>query len=270
MALGAAMCNAAERIPFTRAGSLVVIEATLNGSRPLRFVFDTGAARTLINAAVADELHLPQGESDTVGGAGAGRVPGKKIAGVKTAIGAIEPQTYDFIATDLSGISSLIDAHVDGIIGYAVLRQFIVTIDYSASQLELRAAEEGSNRGGDELPIRIENGWAFVRGTLCIDDAHTVTDEFLIDSGSEDEVDHPLAREATNARATQTGNGLGQPVAGFVATAKWLQLGRHRLSHIGLSSGGASERTSRLIGGGVLSRFTVTFDYPHSRMVLKQ
>jgi predicted aspartyl protease len=261
---------ASDRLPFTRVGNLVIVEATVNGSRPLRFVLDTGAARMLIDAAVARELNLPEGESDTIGGAGAGRVPVKKIAGVQMAIGPLKPQTYDFAASDLSGVSSLIGEHIDGIIGYAFLRQFIVTIDYRASMLELRNPNDTLAAAGEQLPIRIENGWAFVRATLCIDDAHIVTDEFLIDSGSDDDVDHPLAREASNARHTQTGNGLGQPVPGAVATARWLQLGSMKLRDLNLASGGASDRTSKLIGGGVLSGFIVTFDYPHSRMFLKQ
>lgn len=223
----------------------------------------------VVDAAVARELRLPEGENDTISGAGAGRVTAKKIAGVELGLGAAKPQSYDFVATDLSGVSSIVGTQIDGIIGYAFLRQFIVTIDYSARQLELRAPAETPHIRGEELPIRIENGWAFVRATLCIDDAHRVTDDFLIDSGSDDDVNHPMAREAPNARSTQTGNGLGQPVTGFVATADWLQLGSTKLRNVALASGGGSERTSRLIGGGVLSRFTVTLDYPHSRIFLE-
>jgi hypothetical protein len=267
-ALFASACSASERIAFTRLANLVVVEATLNGSRPLRFVLDTGAARMVVDAAVAGELRLPEGESDTISGAGTGRVPVKRIPGVQMAVGRLKPRSYDLVATDLSGISSLVGEHIDGIIGYPFLHQFIVTIDYDAKNLELRQPDEGWKPPGDELPIRIENGWAFVRATLCIDDAHTVTDEFLIDSGSDDDVDHPLAREALTARTAKTGNGLGQPVAGFVARAQWLQLGSTKLRDLGLASGGGSERTSKLIGGGVLSHFTVTFDYPHSRIFL--
>lgn len=270
LALFATACSAAERVPFTRVGNLAIVDGKLNGSHPLRFVIDTGAARMVVDAAVARELRLPEGDNDTISGAGAGRVAVKKIPGVQLAIGATKVQTYDFVATDLSGVSSIVGQRIDGIIGYPLLRQFIVTIDYAAKQLELRAPNETAGVAGEEFPIRMENGWAFVRATLCIDDAHTVTDDFLIDSGSDDEVNHPLAREAQNARRTQTGNGLGQPVPGFIATAKWLQLGSTKLRGVALASGGGSEQTSKLIGGGVLSRFTVTFDYPHSRIFLKQ
>jgi hypothetical protein len=68
-----------------------------------------------------------------------------------------------FAASDLSGISSLIGEHIDGIIGYPFLRPFIVTIDYRASMLALRNANNPLVAAGEELPIGIENGWALVR-----------------------------------------------------------------------------------------------------------
>ena len=268
--LVATVCSARELIPFTRVGNLVVVDATLNGSHPLRFVVDTGAAHMVVDSATARNIRLPEGEHDTINGAGAGRVPVKKLGTLQMKLGGSPSRSYDFVATDLSGVSSIIGARIDGIIGYAFLRQWTVTVDYSTKQLEVRAPDERAQLAGEELPIRIENGWPFVRATLCVDDAHTVTDDFLIDSGSDDDVDHPLAREATSSRSAQTGNGLGKPVAGLVARAKSLKLGSIEIGDVTLASGGSSDRTSRIIGGGVLSRFTVTFDYPHSRIFLKR
>ena len=255
------------RVPFAAVGNLVIVDVRLNGSRPLSFVLDTGAARMVVETKVSRELQL--GEGDTIGGAGAGRIPVRRIKGVDVEVGGVPSKDHEFVATDLSGIGSLIGHGVDGILGYEFLSRFIVTVDYSNSRLELRDARSAEPiPDGEELPIRLHKGWPFVRGTLKVTGADDVTDEFLIDSGSDDAVNHPLAAQATDRRPTRTGNGLGSPVDGFIATARSLELGSHTMRDLPIASGGGSEQTSRLIGGGVLSRFTVTFDYPHSRIFL--
>ena len=107
-----------------------------------------------------------------------------------------------------------------------------------------------------------------VRGGFGLVTSLFASDDFLIDSGSEDAVDHPIGAQAADRREAQTGNGLGSPVNGFIATAVSFHLGRHELRDLTMVSRGGTEQTSKLIGGAVLSRFTVTFDYPHARMFL--
>ena len=273
-AISAAACAAddsaaARVVPFTRAGNLVFVDVRLNGSRTLACVVDTGAARTVVDAKVSRALQLREAEADTIGGAGAGRIPVRKIHDVELQIGEGKVGAYEFVAADLSGITSLVGRRVDAIIGYEFLSRFVVTIDYAKNQLLLRApSADAPQDRGEELPLRIENGWAFVRATLHVDGQPAITDEFLLDSGSDDAVDHPIAARAADRVATQTGNGLGAPVNGFVARAAMLRLGSHELHDLPMSSGGGTEATSKLIGGAVLSRFTVTLDYPHARMFL--
>jgi len=260
--------NAAEPIPFTRAGDLVVLEAKLNGSRPLAFVLDTGAAHMVVDSRIARELAMPENGESTIGGAGAGRIPFKKIERVSFALGALAAADYEFVSADLSGLTSIIGRQIHGIIGYAFFAHEIVTIDYARNQIELRDAASEVKSAGEALPIRIEKGWVFVRGTLRVAGLPEVTDEFLIDSGSNDAVDHPIAATARERAAVRSGNGLGAPVDGVLATAKSLRLGSHELRNLRVSAGGGNEQTNRLIGGAVLSRFKVTFDYPHQRVFL--
>jgi hypothetical protein len=255
-------------IPFTNAGHLVIVDVTLNGSRPLSFVLDSGSARMVVDNAVSRELGLHQTGAETIGGAGAGRVPVHRIDHVGYALGGLTPAECEFVAADLSPVTQQIGHRVDGIVGYHFFNRFIITIDYAHHELYVRERGAELNNAGEELPIRINKGWSFVRGTLGVEGERAVTDEFLIDSGSDDAIDHPVAQQVHDRTATRTGNGLGASVAGFLATADSFRLGSHELRNLPISCCGGTEQTSRLIGGAVLSRFTVTFDYPHSRIFL--
>ncbi|MFN2507188.1 MAG: retropepsin-like aspartic protease [Chthoniobacterales bacterium] len=264
-----ALCaSSPTRVPFAAAGNLVFLDVRLNGSRPLSFVLDTGAARMVVDAEVSRELRLAEAEADTIGGAGAGRVPVRKVHGVELEIGGLKSGGYEFVAAELSGVSAIVGRQIDGIIGYEFLRRFVLTIDYAKREVLLRDPQSTEGIGGEEVPIRFEKGWAFVRGTLQVAGMDEITDDFLLDSGSDDAVNHPVAAKAADRAATRTGNGLGTPVDGFIATASSFRLGNHLLHDLPISSGGATAQTSKLIGGAVLSRFTVTLDYPHARIFL--
>jgi predicted aspartyl protease len=60
-------------IPFEVAGNWMVIPVSVNGSRPLRFVLDTGASATVFyNTALVDSLNLKITGTMPVRGAGGG------------------------------------------------------------------------------------------------------------------------------------------------------------------------------------------------------
>ena len=71
-----------------------------------------------------------------------------------------------------------------------------------------------------------------------------------------------------NKTATASGVGLGTPVEGAVARALSFRVGNIVLNAPLVSCWGATEETSRMIGTEILRRFTVTFDYPSSRLFL--
>ncbi len=50
--------SAAESIPFELYGSLILIQITINGSGPLRFIMDSGAGVSVINRTRAVDLGL--------------------------------------------------------------------------------------------------------------------------------------------------------------------------------------------------------------------
>jgi len=74
--------NSALRIPVEIDNNLILLRVNVNGSKPLKFIFDTGAAISCISSKRTAELGLKsQGQFDA--NATGGRIQGATIEGVE-------------------------------------------------------------------------------------------------------------------------------------------------------------------------------------------
>jgi hypothetical protein len=264
--------EAASTIRFERHENLIFVPVRLNGSDALWFILDSGSSRMLVDEGVAKRLEFPVGAASTVQGAGLGRIPVQRIAApVDIVVGEVRSAGHQFDSIDLAGVSRVVGRRIDGILGYELFSRFVVTVDYAARTLEL---EEPSGwrglPGATEVELTIRERWPLVRGTLHIPGVGEVSDEFLVDLGSGDAVSHPAIKKTSGyLRQTMTGVGLGFPTTGHIGTATRFEIGPYSIHDITVACCGATQATSRLIGGGVLSRFICAFDYSRQRLHLK-
>ena len=249
---------------------MIFVSARLNGSRPLSFVLDTGSSRNLIDRALARKLGFKANGAGTLQGAGAGRIPIEFIHDVRLSLPGMESTGYEFSTADLQPLEASVGAKVDGILGYEIFSRFVITVDYKGRRLTLTLPEAFHAPGGSAqmLPLELRDKWAFVKGELVLSGPVAVQDSFLVDSGSSDAVDHPIVMNLQSRTAAASGVGLGAATQGATAQAAAFRLGRYTVNAPIVSCCGATEATSRLIGNEVLQRFTVTFDYPRSRMYI--
>ncbi len=248
---------------------MIFVPVSINGSKPLSFVLDSGSARTLIDHHVAATLGLKESGTGSLQGAGAGRIPVKFIHDVSIALPGVESKGHELSTADLQPLEASLAVKVDGILGYELFRRFVVTVDYDAKSLTFTIPDAfRPSNAALELPIEIRDKWPFVKAELVLPGPVTVQDSFLIDSGSSDAVDHPIVMNLQSRASAQSGVGLGTPVQGATAQATSFRLGRYTLAGPIVSCCGASDATSKLIGSEVLRRFTVTFDYPSSRIFI--
>jgi Aspartyl protease len=116
---------------------LLVVPVLVNGQGPYSFAVDTGAGHTVISNRLAVELALERGKEVTVRG-GAGDTGGfithidtLHLAGVACARMPVA------VAGFFSALSAAAGMQLDGVIGYNVLCQHNVTIDYPRSTISL-------------------------------------------------------------------------------------------------------------------------------------
>jgi hypothetical protein len=248
---------------------LIFLPVGINGSKPLSFVLDTGSTRILIDRKLAADLGLKTSGTGSLQGAGAGRIPIEFIQDVSIALPGVESSGYDLSTADLQPLEAVDGGKVDGIIGYPLLSRFVITVDYEAKQLTLTLPEAfRPNSAAQILPIELREKWPFVKGELVLPGPVTVQDSFLIDSGSSDAVDHPIVMTLQSRVPSKSGVGLGAEVQGATARATSFHLGRYAVESPLVACCGGTDATSKLIGNEILRRFTVTFDYPSSRILL--
>jgi predicted aspartyl protease len=111
---------------------LLLLETTVNGKGPFRFVLDTGAGGTIVSPELAKKLNIkpdnPEKPEQATGAGGTLKVHAGTLKSFK--VGEKELRDLKVGIMDLSGISKAIETDIDGIIGYNFLKGFRVTIDY--------------------------------------------------------------------------------------------------------------------------------------------
>lgn len=143
--------------PLRMRGLMPVVEVKLNGQGPFAFMIDTGAGMEAdIDTAVAERLQLglngraingdPSGENDrevattTIDSIEIGRANFRNV----TAVVRAQRITKDYPA-------------VDGILGFALFADYLLTLDYPGMELRLAHAALPAANGADILNFEIEN-----------------------------------------------------------------------------------------------------------------
>jgi hypothetical protein len=277
--------NAARKavIPVEVYGQHVFVPVRVNRSETAWFFLDSGAGASVVTKAWADQIGLvSEGSMRAVGAAGA-----TSLALAKNVVfnlpGVELPMPSVTVLDAAAAALPLLGRHWDGLLGYDVLSRLVVRVDYEHREITL--SDPAAFVPGDRaaaLPLTFLGNWPLVQAKILLPGREPIETECFIDSGAGGlmlttsfiTANHVL-EAATKSVATSiygaggesqrvevllTGLQLGpyllrNPAAGFSPTAK--------------EGGLASPDIGAIIGGEILQRFTVIFDYPHQRILLE-
>jgi hypothetical protein len=134
-------------IPMDLASGRPVIELGIDGHGPYRFVLDTGAGGTVIDAGLARELSLAVVGRDSIGdpsNPGAFHVdvvrPGSITIGAPGAGGAA-PLTLRGVSASTFEVRQMMGATTSGIIGLPDFADLLVTLDYPEGKVRFERGE---------------------------------------------------------------------------------------------------------------------------------
>lgn len=277
--------TSATDIPFEMNSNHIYVTATVNGSRPLSFIFDTGAEMTVLDSAVARDLGLETAGALTAQGSGEKTADGTFAKGVSLTIGGATAVDLSVVAISLDDLTTIEGRKLDGIAGYDFLSRFLVEIDYPRQRINLFDRKSFVYKGkGEHVPFTLVQNVPRVRATVTTTAGSEFAGEFTVDTGSRSALslntpfvdrNPALLALANESRLAPFGFGIGGETKTRVGRVAGFRIGRFTLANVvtGFSRDAkGADSTADLagnIGGEILRRFRVTIDYDHLDMILE-
>jgi hypothetical protein len=124
------------RLPFRTARSMIIVQGRVNGSQ-VAFLLDTGATRTIVSASVYGNVPFRLRTIERTSRS-AGIIGDSVIVPVNLELSNHTWAGQQVAIMNLDGLSRVLGAQFDGLLGQDVLREFrAIRIDYHAHIIEL-------------------------------------------------------------------------------------------------------------------------------------
>ena len=270
-------------VPFELVGDLIVLKVRVNRSKPLHFIFDTGAGISVIDPQSAKALGLRAKGKLKLDATG-GSVQSGLIHPVSLSIPGLAVFDHTVATIDLDIIAPLFGFKIDGIIGYDFINSFVIEIDYASGLMNLYETYSYKYAGsGESIPIELIEKTPFVRGRIVLDGREPIQGKFEVDTGGTGIlflhtpfVNKHKMLETLTKRAQSKLGGAGGSSAAVKAHVNAVELGSFVVRNplVVFSQGTAgSENSSEYdgeIGGGFFSQFKMILDYSRSRVILER
>lgn len=268
-------------IPFDDANRTVAVEGKVNGV-PMRLVLDTGAAGSVLDEDRARSLGLKLRGSQRAQGAG-GEVQGSRVSDVRVGLPGVELSDQTMTTLSLSALSARTGRPMDAILGAPLFRGMAVEIDYPRRLVSLHDAASFRYEGkGTPVPIEMIDGQPYVTARLVLPGGRAIEGRFVVDTGAStalmltaEAVEGARVLDAVEKTIGSQALGVGGGFDVRLGRIEALELGGFTLARpvTVFRSGGpgrvSASGTLGNIGGGVLNRFKVVFDYERRRMILE-
>lgn len=263
-------------IAFELANNHIYVNGLIDG-KPARFLVDTGGVN-LLTPAAAKKFGLTAEGKLAARGVGEQEVDLAFAQAKEVRVGGAVLADPVFYVIDLGDLPAIEGVTADGLVGYEMFRRFGVTIDYGGRALTLtEPAKFAPPPGSHALPFEQAERIPIVTGAL---DGLPI--RISVDTGSRASMtlhapfvrEHGLVAKYGADTEGVVGWGVGGPNRGRPARFGRLTLGDLAIDGIagdlytGDKGAFASPDLSANLGGGVLKRFTVAFDYDKKTMYL--
>lgn len=270
-------------VPAEVTGDHIYAPVRVNGSEAAWFFLDSGAGMSVVSQALAQKMGLKlKGTAQTKGtGAGSSSIGLAKKAVFDLPGIHVPPGTI--AVWDLSSKAPMLGRQWDGVLGYDVISRLVVRVDYEHKEITFYdPATFVADKHATALPVTFFRSIPVVDAKITLPGGTPVDAKCAVDSGADGfhlstpftKANKVLALVTRTISASSVGaGGETKEFAGRIAS---LQLGPYLLREpittfsINEKEGLlASSDIDALIGGRILKRFTVTFDYPHHRILLQ-
>lgn len=269
-------------LPFREDNGWIIVQASVNGSKPVDFVVDTGASMlAILDGPKTTALGLDMSDVRRLGSEDDLAAPNAAVQrNLDLDFGPLTFVGQTVLAIPLATIKcsdEIRDPPFQGVIGHELFHRYVVEIDYDRGELVLHDPETWRYEGpGNVIPAEISGRQPFVQARIAAPDGSSYDARLHVDSGAGIDLSlFPQTSAAIRPAGGETKNGC------FVGGLAKYQTG----STVGLSLNGApalqspadyalgaevidTDQNGRL-GSRFLRRHKVVFDYSRQQMILE-
>lgn len=280
-----------ERIRFKFINNLIVIPLKINGKK-LSFILDSGVSKTILfNITQNDSIGLNSVEKVSLRGLGKGE-PVEALLSKNNKLSLKNIVSYDetiyVIVRDYFDLSSKMGTTIHGIIGYNLLSNYVVKINYKNRYIDFYDPENFELkrcRKCETFPLNFYRKKPFIDAKVQLDTiGDKLTDvKLLIDSGGSDAIwlfEHTKPEIVTpiNHFNDILGEGLSGSIYGNRSRISTFKLGSFIIEQPTVSFlDSISTKNARMykerngsIGSNILKRFIVWFNYANNTITFKK
>jgi len=276
-------------IPIEIHNNLIVMAVVINGQLPMKFILDTGVRTAILTEkSYSDILGLPYTRQFTFASPGKHHLITAYIANDVSI--SIPPGVNGnghallVLEKDYLELRNYLGAEVHGVIGYELFSRFVVLVDYQNKFIELIDPQYFKpSRKFQKMNIRIEDTKPYLNTNVGLGKKKELkllvdtgaSHSLMLDPGSDTDIKVPEKNIASIL-----GRALGGEITGKIGRVKEIELGKYSLQNVITSFPDPHSYMDTLrsttvtrngsIGGEILSRFTVIFNYAGDKMYVRK
>ncbi|SMG27529.1 Aspartyl protease [Marivirga sericea] len=276
-------------VPFELNSNLIIINVLFEGVIPLKFIVDTGVTNTvLIDKSYSDILSIePDRKLTLIGAAGIKEVEAYIVNRTSVKVGNITGSNIPLLILkeDYLNLQKTLGIKIHGILGYDFFKNFVVRVDYKNKLMKFYRPEF-FNRPlllYKAIEMKIENSKPYIFQNLKVNDSTEILAKLMIDTGAS----HPLMLHKNSSEYIQLpeknvqdilGAGIAGSIEGHAARTTQISLDKYTLENVvtNFPDSGVyqdiikSTGRNGTIGGGILNRFKLFFDYGNEKIYLRR
>lgn len=279
-----------DELRFELINNLIVIPLEINGNQ-LNFIFDTGVNKTIVfNANKTDTVFFRSKKLYRLRGLGSGQSVNAIISNnnrfrINNLIA--HNQSVYIMMDDKFDLSAKMGKTIHGVIGYDILKNLIVEIDYRKKKIRFHDSNQYNwkkCKKCEEFPLTIYRNKPYIDASVIVNENEPVIPvKMLIDSGGSDALwifEYSKEYLVTPEKYFEDflGVGLSGTIYGNRSRISELQIGSYRfegptvsfLDSVSTEHARTYKARNGSIGSNILKRFKVWFDYSNQRVMLKK
>jgi hypothetical protein len=279
------------QFPIEVYNNLVVVPIILNNQLPLKFILDTGVRTSILTEkAYSDILNLSYSRKYSIAGPGGEKLVDAYVTNnVSFDLPGVQGRGHAMLVLDQDYLElrNYLGTDVHGILGYELFSRFIIQVDYERKQLTLMLPDRFKEKKKFQwLPISIEDTKPYVTINLDMNDTTSVSAKLLVDSGAShglflETSSNPKIKIPERHVESIIGRGLGGVITGQISKIKALKIGKYEIPHVITNFPDPNSYMDTLklsrsvfrngsVGGEILSRFTVIYNFPSEKIYFKK